>query len=136
MVGCFFGKPPFNPFGAEFAVFVFFHIVVLFPSSAYPFPSGRTLEASVWEQGPFFPSFFFFFFYFFFSNLQRKEKKRSLFSFAWVTVPFPTVGGKDYVMCSRYFVNGAQPCDSPSLDRRGRQGKEKENKKKIKTTTQ
>lgn len=25
-------------------------------------------------------------------------------------------------------MNGAQPCDSPSLDRRGRQGKEKEKK--------
>lgn len=126
MAGCFFGKPPFNPFRAEFAVFVFFHIVVLFPPSAYPFPGGRTLEASVWEQGPFFPSFFF---PFFFSESAEKGKKKGLFSFAWVTAPFPAVGGKDYVMCSRYFVNGAQPCDSPSLDRRGRQGKEKEKKK-------
>lgn len=59
MAGCFFGKPPFNPFGAEFAGFVFFHIVVLFPPPAYPFPGGRALEASVWERGSFFLSILF-----------------------------------------------------------------------------
>lgn len=127
MAGCFFGKPPFNPFVAEFAVFVFLHIVVLFPPLPALLLPTLSPAGARWrrQSGSRVLSSF----------LQRKIKKKGLFSFACVTAPFPAVGGKDYVMCSRYFVNGAQPRDSLSLDRRGRQGKEKEKKKK-KTTTQ
>lgn len=68
-------------------------------------------------------------FIFYFLQVCR-EKKNGLFSFAWAPVPFCAAGGKDYVMCSRYFVNGAQPCDSPSLGWRGEAGEGERQKKK------
>lgn len=37
-------------------------------------------------------------------------------------------------MCSRYFVNGAQPCDSPSLGRRGEAGEGERQKKENPVT--
>lgn len=134
MARCFFGKPPFNPFEAEFAGFVFFHIVVLFPPRL-PLPRRAHAGGVSLGAGSFLP--FFFIFFFFFKSAEKGKKKEVYFRLLGLQRLSPPSGGKDYVMCSRYFVNGAQPCDSPSLDRRGRQGKEKEkNKKKIKTTTQ
>lgn len=72
MARCFFGKPPFNPFEAEFAGFVFFHIVVLFPPRL-PLPRRAHAGGVSLGAGSFLP---FFFIFFFFSNLQRKEKKK------------------------------------------------------------
>lgn len=70
MAGCFFGKPPFNPFGAEFAGFVFFHIVVLFPPPRLPLP-WRARAGGVSLGAGFFLPFYFIFVYFRLLGLQR-----------------------------------------------------------------